>query len=319
MISSDRLLFTLLFSIIIHLVIVLGVSFEVTSPFTNQPFESLDITLVKQQTELAPEEADFLAQANNEGGGETQAKSAEPSPTPISPDEIKESAADNAAAPSLPPVKAVVPTPPSPPAAKKETVTPPQPKVKTDTSPSKAIVQAEAERIVHQALEEAKQRQQEQATPAEETPPRRTLILPTQADIAKLDRQFDAISQALSKTPKKRYISSSTREYAAAAYMQAWQMKVERIGNFNYPQEAKRKGLNGSLMLTVDINPDGSVSPNGIVVSKPSPYKILDDAAVRIVRLGAPYAAVPDNVLQGNDVLTIIRTWKFETNGLSTR
>ena len=97
-------------------------------------------------------------------------------------------------------------------------------------------------------------------------------------------------------------------------------MKVERIGNFNYPQEAKRRGINGSLMLTVDINPDGSVPPDGIVISRSSGHKILDDAAVRIVRLGAPYSAIPENVLKDSDALTIIRTWKFETNrGLSTR
>ena len=137
-------------------------------------------------------------------------------------------------------------------------------------------------------------------------------------DIASLNQHLAELEK--SKAPKKRRISASTKEFDAAAYMKAWEMKVERIGNMNYPIEAKRQGLNGSLMLSVDINPDGSVPPDGIVISRSSGKDILDQAAIKIVRLGAPYAAVPDNVLQDNDMLTIIRTWKFETNkGLSAR
>ena len=88
----------------------------------------------------------------------------------------------------------------------------------------------------------------------------------------------------------------------------------------NYPQQAKRQRINGNLMLSVDINPDGSVPVDGIVVSRSSGHKILDDAAIKIVRLGAPYAPIPEDVLQDYDVITIIRTWKFETDfGLQAR
>jgi protein TonB len=145
-------------------------------------------------------------------------------------------------------------------------------------------------------------------------------MLQARNEIQDLQNKLDQSTMALSKRPKKRRISASTKEFAAAAYMKAWEMKVERIGNMNYPQEARQKQLNGSLMLSVDINPDGSVPAGGIVVSRSSGHPVLDDAAVKIVRLGAPYAAIPDNVLKDNDMLTIIRTWKFETGqGLSTR
>ena len=139
-------------------------------------------------------------------------------------------------------------------------------------------------------------------------------------EIDSLQQQLDNTAKALSKRPKKLRVSAATKEFAAAAYMKSWELKIERIGNMNYPQAAKREGINGSLMLSVDINPDGSVPPNGIVISRSSGHKVLDDAAVKIVRLGAPYATIPEDVLKGNDMLTIIRTWKFETNrGLSTR
>jgi len=145
-------------------------------------------------------------------------------------------------------------------------------------------------------------------------------MLQARNEIHDLQNKLNETTRALSDRPKKRRISASTKEFAAAAYMKAWEMKVENIGNMNYPQEARRQGLNGSLMLSVDINPDGSVPAGGIVISRSSGHEVLDEAAVRIVRLGAPYAAIPDNVLKDNDMLTIIRTWKFETGqGLSTR
>jgi len=316
--ATDRLIFTLLFSAIIHLSIVLGVGFGASSKPTNTPLSNLEITLVKQQTKEAPEKADFLAQANNEGGGELDEKVPEPSP---------EDATAEQQASLPPPSPQPLPTPPAPEPeiAVKEVQQTETEVIKEESkplaTPTKAIVQAKAERIVEQALEEADQRQAEPTI--SETKPKisaRDLKLPSQSEIALLEKQFDSTAKALSKRPKKRQISAATKEYAAAAYMRAWAMKVERIGNFNYPQEAKRQNINGNLMLTVDINADGSVPPDGIVVSRSSGHKILDDAAVRIVRLGAPYAAIPENVLLNSDMLTIIRTWKFKTSrGLSTR
>jgi len=330
--ATDRLIFTLLFSAILHLSIVLGVGFGASSKPTNTPLSNIEITLVKQQTEEAPEQADFYAQANNEGGGELDEKVPEPSP---------EDASAEQQASLTPPSPLPLPTPPAPEpeiSVQQAVETTPSPDTavqevepvetaiikkesKPLASPTKAIVQAKAERIVEQALEEAEQRQAEPTVSANKPKlTARDLKLPSQSEIALLEKQFDSAAKALSKRPKKRKISASTKEYAAAAYMKAWEMKVERIGNFNYPQEAKRRKINGSLMLTVDINPDGSVPPDGIVVSRSSGHKVLDDAAVRIVRLGAPYAAIPDNVLKDSDMLTIIRTWKFETSqGLSTR
>ncbi|NOQ93349.1 MAG: TonB family protein [Methylophaga sp.] len=322
--ATDRLIFTLLFSAILHLSIVLGVGFGVTAPPTNSPLVNLEITLVKQQTEEAPEQADFFAQANNEGGGETDTKSPEPSPESSLPVE------EDNASPTKPSI--IEPTPTIPPSPEVEIAVPqevveevkPVEKIKEEskpqTRPDKIITQEKADRIVPQAPEEPKQQQSEPTTATKPKISARDLKIPTQDEIALLEKQFDAVTRALSKRPKKRKISAATKEYAAAAYMKSWEMKVERIGNFNYPQEAKKKNINGTLMLSVDINPDGSVPPDGIIVSRSSGHKVLDAAAVKIVRLGAPYAAIPDNVLKNNDMLTIIRTWKFSTNrGLSTR
>jgi|TARA_R100001143_G_scaffold15128_1_gene17156 protein TonB len=337
------MILTLIGSVILHAIVVFAISFNVTSPPTNAPVNQLDITLVKQQTEQAPEEPSYLAQVTNEGGGETEEKSPEPTPDMSVP--IAEE--PPAAIAPLPapiterdpvPVESVTPEPvldetptaeelpavveaaPEPPV-----VEPPAEPVESKPEPetaSKKITAENAERKVETSeiktddIVDAP----EETEALQPTVSGAELIARARTEIGSLQNTLNNNSKALSETPKKRRISAATKEYSAAAYMRAWAMKVERIGNMNYPQEAKDKGVNGSLMLSVDIKPDGSVPPDGIVVSRSSGHKVLDDAAVRIVRLGAPYAAIPEDVLQGSDMLTIIRTWKFESaRGMSAR
>jgi TonB family protein len=111
-----------------------------------------------------------------------------------------------------------------------------------------------------------------------------------------------------------RQISSRTKDYEYRSYFEAWRQKVERIGALNYPKEA-RLGNFGSLRLTVSINQDGGV--DDVVIEKSSGSKALDEAAVRIVRLGEPYASFSDRMRHEVDILNITRTWKFtETNQL---
>ena len=111
-----------------------------------------------------------------------------------------------------------------------------------------------------------------------------------------------------------RQISYRTKDYEYRSYFEAWRQKVERIGALNYPKEAKL-GNFGSLRLTVSINQDGGI--HDIVVEKSSGSKALDEAAIRIVRLGEPYASFSDRMQHEVDILNITRTWKFtETNQL---
>ncbi|MFT7235043.1 MAG: protein TonB [Methylophagaceae bacterium] len=295
---SARLNFTLFFSVIIHLVILLGVGFTVSSPLKNPPLTSLDITLVKQQTELAPEEADFLAQANNDGGGNGDKKVPDPTPN------------ENLVDP--------VTTQPS----KTKITPPPQPEVQA-TPPTavpekltKAITQAKSERQIQTTKELSVDLKTITKIVPSVLPKIKAsdLIMQTRNEIKMFEKKLDMSAKVLSKKPHKRYLSSLTKQYAGAAYHESWRKKIERIGNLNYPSEAKRQRLNGSLMLSVDIKPDGSVPVNGIVISRSSGYEILDKAAIKIVRLGAPYAPIPDAVLEGYDMITIIKTWKFETD-----
>lgn len=337
--SNDRLIFTLLFSVIIHVAVVLGVSFDVFSSPTNAPVNNLDITLVKQQTLKAPEEADFLAQADNEGGGELDTPTPEPTPdmpvplaedNPTSPPPVEMTEVEPLeTVPLTPPAVIPEPEPVAEPTPEPESEPAPEPEPKPETKPEpepeiadQKVTSKVAERQVESAEAETEtlESAEQVAEPAAQRPSAQQMMAQARSEISSLQEQLAKSSKALSERPKKRRISAATKEFAAAAYMRAWEMKVERIGNMNYPQEARDKGINGSLMLSVDIRPDGSVPVDGIVVSRSSGHKVLDDAAIKIVRLGAPYANIPDDVLKDNDMLTIIRTWKFESQrGLSAR
>ncbi|AFJ03324.1 Ferric siderophore transport system, periplasmic binding protein TonB [Methylophaga frappieri] len=331
--NNDCLIWMLLLSVLLHVIIVLNVSFNVFSPPTNAPENTLDITLVKQQTLDQPEQADFLAQANNLGGGIQEKPEPEPEPLPLvpvdrplpepepeaSPPAVLEQVSDSPIPEAPTPIEpAAEPAPePEPVVEPKPVVTPP---AETPTVASEKITTDSASEQVESV--DAASAAHDNAVP-ESVPPRpsaQELIARAKTNIDDLQNQLAKNSNVLSNKPKKRRISAATKEFTAAAYMRAWERKVERLGNMNYPQAARDQNINGSLMLSVDIRPDGSVPADGIVVSRSSGHQVLDEAAIKIVRMGAPYANIPDDVLKGNDMLTIIRTWKFETQrGLSAR
>lgn len=108
---------------------------------------------------------------------------------------------------------------------------------------------------------------------------------------------------------RRRTISASTYEARDALYLEGWQRKIERIGNLNYPSEAKQRGIYGDLRLLVAINQDGSLKSAEVLHSSGKP--ILDDAALRIVQLAAPYSPLPPEMRKDTDVLEIVRTWQF--------
>ena len=108
---------------------------------------------------------------------------------------------------------------------------------------------------------------------------------------------------------RKKYISASTTDWLYASYMNAWTQKVERVGNMNYPEQALRRNMRGDLVLSVGIRVDGSLE--SIEVLRDSGYPVLDEAAIRIVELSAPFSALPEQITREVDVLYITRTWRF--------
>lgn len=122
---------------------------------------------------------------------------------------------------------------------------------------------------------------------------------------ARVSQQWDEYQ----KRPRRAFVGANVREYAFARYVEDWVAKVERIGNLNYPEAARRQGVYGSLKLTVSIYANGQIEK--IEVDRPSGSKVLDAAAEKIVRLGAPYAPFPEEMRKKTDILSITRTWTF--------
>ena len=73
--------------------------------------------------------------------------------------------------------------------------------------------------------------------------------------------------------------------------MRAWVDRVERVGNLNYPEEARRQGLSGRLIMTVSVRRDGSVK--GVVIQRPAASRCSTTRRVRIVKLASPFPPLP--------------------------
>ena len=137
-------------------------------------------------------------------------------------------------------------------------------------------------------------------------------LLTNSFEIASSDNEVRREMIEKTERLRRKYISANTKQYEYASYMDSWRRKVERVGNLNYPEEARKLNLSGSLQLEVALNRDGTI--NEITLRKSSGKKVLDDAAIKIVELAAPYAAFPENIENKVDILHILRTWQFINN-----
>lgn len=262
-------------SILLHAVL-LTVHFRFPDAMRwKSPNQPLEVVLVNAKTRDKPDRAKALAQANLDGGGNTDARRRATSPLPTT--NPREPGRDLA-----------------------------------ETQRRQRELEAEQQRLLTQARDarssvasEAQGRQPSQ----EPVPPvsgrdmadRSLAMLELQAQIA---RQ----TQAYQERPRKRFIGANAREYRFAQYEEEWRAKVERVGTVNYPAEARGK-LYGVLRLTVTIRPDGKV--DSIDLDRSSGLKVLDQAAFRIVQMAAPFAAFPADIRKDTDLLVITRTWFF--------
>ena len=321
--SADRLGFTLFIAIAAHAIVVLGVTFA-PHERARELVSTLDIVLVQHRSETQPEDVDYLAQANQDGGGESE-EAKRPS-TPLKapfvgpipdiamatpPIQFREEALSTEFAPAKAKTAAsedLSPRAPPPPVLTQDKVETPE------TFVSKPTVEPVLEPDTR-TVREAEQQPQPEPRMQPQTPPQTTQALSAATLIsrslamASLSAEIDRRLEAYAKRPKRKWITARTKEHKYAAYMEAWRQKVERVGNLNYPDEARRANLSGNLLLDVALRSDGSIDE--IVLRRSSGKKVLDDAAIRIVNLAAPFARFPNNIAAETDILHVERTWKF--------
>ena len=273
--SSERLKGGVATALLLHAALLFGIGFSLAPP--GKPALSMEVTLAHSASELAPDDADFLAQSNQLGSGD-QMEAAE-----ITTDTLSEFESNNSGQQPLPQ----------------------QQKMQQHT--------ADAQLLTRETDQGQSTEQQPQQAPDSQLQP-----LPENADIGSLRARLDQLQQTYSKMPRVRHITaSSTKTAEEAAYMRYFQERIEHIGNLNYPAEARARGIFGGVQLTVVMRKDGSVMR--VDISKSSGSHVLDQAAIRSVRLASPFKAFPAE-LRDQDELHIIRTWNYRRdNQLTTQ
>ncbi len=265
-----------------------GINFKFPLPENGKAGMPLEVVLVNSKSASKPNKADTLAQANLDGGGNTDSDRRAKTPFPITPK--PKQAGDT-------PVSA--PTPTATP-----TVTQKTEQLEQEAERLMTAVNNDADQSVYQADLPFAQSEENRAINAGD-------LVQRGFEIARLEAQTARNYEAYQKRPKRKFVGARTQEYRFARYVEDWRLKVERVGNLNYPEAARREQLYGSLQLTVGIKSDGSLE--SIEINRPSGKKVLDEAAIRIVNLAGQngFAPFPPDIGRDTDVLHITRTWVF--------
>ncbi len=267
--NKDKNVMTFTLAVLALSVVILGISFKYGDR-NPDVVHSMDVILSKKSNLEAPEEADFLA-ANNQLGGGTKEQQSRPTNPFSSTSPIEDGYVKQ--------------------------MTKEQRKQQTKQNETQVITTQSAESQRHNKKQEDKKNEvadDQQMTKAQR--------------LAKIQDEIAKKIEKYAKKPRSKYISSNTKAYEFAPYINSWVTKIERTGDLNYPEQAKKKSFIGNVMLSVGIKRDGSI--HEIKIIKPSDYKFLDEAAKHIVQLAQPFDPLPETK-ERVDILYITRTWQF--------
>ena len=257
-------------SLLLH-ALLLSIQFRLPERLLRAEERALDVILVNSKSERPPRDAQARAQANLDGGGNTDENLRSKTPLPA----MRESRDG-------------------------EDLVEAQRRVaELERRRQQLLTQAHSNRSVAP----------DDRNPQPALPANSGIDLASNAlAIARLQGQIDRQTEVYNQRPRRHFFSPRTSAYRFAQYVEDWRQKVERIGNLNYPEAAKGK-LYGTLVITVEIRADGTVAT--VQIDRPSGQRILDDAARRIIHLAEPYAPFQPDIRRDTDILSITRTWSF--------
>lgn len=266
-------------STIVHVLLIIGLGpvVPIDPKLFKDPNTPLDVVLVNTRTQERPLKPEVLAQANLDGGGTVEEDWQASSPLPVGPEESLATAEVQVAAQV---------------AAPKREAQALMQRPKSDHAVPKAQPKPPTESLL--------------PTP---TPPAPADLVTRSLEMARLAARIDEQWDAYQKRPRRMFVGARAAEFTFARYIEDWRLKVERIGNLNYPEAARRNKLYGSLVMTVSIKADGTLE--SVQIDRSSGSRILDAAAVKIVEMAAPYAPFPPEMRKKVDILSITRTWTF--------
>jgi protein TonB len=270
---KQRLSFSVLFSFGLHTFVLFGIGFVVPDwkniPVISQP---LEVTLVNSKSSNRPNKATAYAQSNLDGGGNTEEEHRAKTPFPVLGDGKRFTPEQTA-----------------------------QRLRQLEQETKRLLTRSKSDYFVAENKTQKQQRENSGTNGRD--------LVQRSLEIARLEAQINKSLEMYEKLPRRKFIGARTQEYRFAQYVEDWRAKVERIGNLNYPEVARRQKIYGKLALTVSIRADGSVE--SIEVNRPSGQRILDASAIRIVKLSAPFPPFPPEIRKDTDVLSITRTWIF--------
>jgi periplasmic protein TonB len=270
--SPHAMQYAIAISLAIH-AIALSIHFKFPEAFALRMPPQLEVVLVNAKTKAKPKDAQVLAQANLDHGGNTDENRRAKTPAPVLPQAERGDDAKRAA----------------------------RRVQELEAKQKQLLAQAKSPQTVAAPEPDPKPVETPQPVPG-------TDLAASALAIARMEAQIARQVEEYNKRPRKAFVGARAAEVRYAQYVEDWRQKIERVGNLNYPTEAKGR-VYGSLQVTVEINSDGTL--RSVQIDRPSGQRVLDGAAERIVKLAAPYAAFPPDVRKDTDILVITRTWTF--------
>ncbi|NNH39191.1 energy transducer TonB [Acinetobacter terrae] len=130
------------------------------------------------------------------------------------------------------------------------------------------------------------------------------------AMVASLEAQYLQRQQNFSRQQKIKTVDGiQAKQDISAAYLEKFRQKVEFYGNRYYPDAAKVQRLAGEVRLMVILNRNGGIRAIRLIDS--SGHALLDEAAKTSVRKAAPFGGF-DQGMKDISELRIVRTWRFD-------
>jgi protein TonB len=278
--KQTRFRSALLLALAVHAALILSVSFSANNA---KPYKTpqIEVTLAIQPSAAAPDLARQIAQANQVGSGDEA--------------EINEISTRN--------------------------------NLQADTSSmQQALLQAPQEQVAQQRSAVATTAMTQRSVTTDQTDEEQREnnmqglnpeIEQLSLEVASLQAELDDETRTSADQPRvRRLTAASAKQSVDAAYLLDWRRRLEAVGNQYYPEASIRYGMYGNLRMLVVIRQDGSLED--IQVLSSSGYAVLDEAAIKIVRMAAPYAPFPPELKATTDKLEIVRTWYFQENQLSS-
>ncbi len=238
--SNDRMSFTLFLAFAFHLLVVLGVNF-VTPEYQQAQMTTLSVTIVDSKNKELNKDADYLAQANQRGAGNTRDRV-----------EVKKkmSIASELNNPGSSVTEQFASSKSKQTQGKEDVLT----QNKSDIKVSRLVEQEKKQSDLNIENDE---------------------IMMRQRDRTRIQNEFDQIPTIYSKKNLSyKIISANTRKSKYAPYMALWRKKVTPIGNAYYPKQARKLGLSGRVLLSVAVNRRGVIMRMSVLTS--SGHKLLE-------------------------------------------